>query len=54
MTDDAFEWEDIPFKDLTLAQFVYGELCIFQRKKGRAKEEKACLALVKNLMLSKT
>ena len=41
MLDGVFEDDEIPFKDLTMAQFLFGELCIWERPKTKQCEIKA-------------
>ena len=41
MLDSIFEDNKIPFKNLAMAQFLYGELCIWERPKTKPVEVKA-------------
>ena len=50
MLDGIFDKDKISFKELILSQFVYGELCIWQRPKTSIKERKAREILLKMLL----
>ena len=50
MLDGIFDKDEISFKELMLSQFVYGELCIWQRPKTSIKERKAREILLKKVI----
>ena len=50
MLDGVFENDEIPFKDLTMAQFLYGELCIWERPKTKPVETKARQYLLRKMV----
>ena len=50
MLDSIFEGNEIPFKDLTMAQFLYGELCIWERPRTKPVEIKARQYLLKKMV----
>ena len=50
MLDGIFDKDEISFKELTLSQFVHGELCIWQRPKTSIKERKARDILLKKVI----
>ena len=50
MLDGMFDEDEISFKDLTLSQFIYGELCMWQRPKTSMKERKAREILLKKVV----
>ena len=50
MLDGIFDKDEISFKELTLSQFIYGELCIWQRPKTSIKERKAREILLKKVI----
>ena len=50
MLDGTFDEDEICFKDLTLSQFVYGELAIWQRPKTSKTERKAREVLLQIVM----
>ena len=50
MLDGTFDEDEISFKDLTLSQFVYGELCIWQGPRTSKAERKAHEILLKKVV----
>ena len=50
MLDGVFEDDEIPFKNLTMAQFLCGELCIWERPKTKPTEGKARKYLLKKML----
>ena len=50
MLDCVFEDDEIPFKDLTMAQFLFGELCIWDRPKTKQCEIKTRQYLLKKMV----
>ena len=50
MLDGIFEDEEIPFKELTISQFLCGELCIWDRPKTNRHEIKARRYLIKKML----
>ena len=50
MLDGVFDDDEIEFKNLTLAQFLYGELCIWEKPTLNKNELKARIYLVKKIL----
>ena len=50
MLDGVFEEDEIAFKDLSMAQFLYGKLCIWDRLKIKKDEIKARQYLLKKVV----
>ena len=50
MLDGISEDDEIPFKDLTMAQFLYGEVCIWKRPITKPVEIKARQYLFKKMV----
>ena len=50
MLDGMLDDEEIPFKELTISQFLYGELCIWDRPKTNRHEIKARRYLIKKML----
>ena len=50
MLDGVFDYDEIPFKNLTMAQFLYGKLCIWDRPKISLSETKARQYLLKKMV----
>ena len=50
MLDGIFEEDEIPLKELTMSQFIYGELCIWQRPRSSKLEWKAREVLLQRVV----
>ena len=50
MLDGIFEEDEIPFKNLTMAQFLYGELCIWERPKPKPVKVRTRQYLLKKML----
>ena len=50
MLDGVFDDDEFKFKNLTLTQFLYGELCIWEKPKLKKDELKARLYLMKKVL----